>query len=315
MVLSLCIPTRNRVALLRKTLDSIVGQPGFISDCELIISDNASEDGTVEMVRGYATQYENIIYDRNPTDIGADGNFMKAVHMATGEYIELLGDKVMLRDGAIERILAMLVRNKPDAACLTNGYRKLPEDELCVCGDFNDFVHMVSYRSTWMSGIIMKRDVYERMPDKARASGSLLIQTDWLLRIASGGGRTLVSNAELLYEQPTRANASYNIFKVFVQTYLGLYRGYLDSGILSPATFDRERKNLLAEFVFPWYMKAIVLKSEKFDTTSANKIIFREFKNVPALYSFPFICIVYLARHCATLLKANLRRTFCRKAD
>ena len=60
-ILSICIPTYNRAALLKKTLDSIVNQKRFIDtdDVEIIISDNCSQDNTEKLSMLYVHRYKN----------------------------------------------------------------------------------------------------------------------------------------------------------------------------------------------------------------------------------------------------------------
>ena len=54
-LLSICIPTYNREKYLQDTLESIVSQDIFknTNDVDIVISDNASTDGTRELVEKY----------------------------------------------------------------------------------------------------------------------------------------------------------------------------------------------------------------------------------------------------------------------
>src|SRR2546428_8185883 len=74
----------NGQVFLNQTLDSILAQT--FDDFELIISDNASTDGTEEICREYAARDGRIRYSRNATNIGSNGNFKRVFQLATGEY-------------------------------------------------------------------------------------------------------------------------------------------------------------------------------------------------------------------------------------
>jgi glycosyltransferase involved in cell wall biosynthesis len=76
-LLSICIPTYNREKYLQECLESIVHQEGFnINDIEIVISDNASQDGTTKLVESFKQKYPNIQYFRNAENIGAIRNVL-----------------------------------------------------------------------------------------------------------------------------------------------------------------------------------------------------------------------------------------------
>ena len=70
--LTIAIPTYNRKDLLERCLNSII--PQMDKDIEIFISDNASSDGTEEMVRE-KFNYPFIRYRKNEENIGSDRNF------------------------------------------------------------------------------------------------------------------------------------------------------------------------------------------------------------------------------------------------
>lgn len=109
-LLSICIPTYNRKKLLKRALDSILSQMN--DRVELFVSDNASDDGTKEMME---QQYPNVIYLRNDYNIGAEANFLQCCEFAHGKFFILFGSDDVLVEGAMVKILAFL-ENHPDCA-------------------------------------------------------------------------------------------------------------------------------------------------------------------------------------------------------
>lgn len=81
---SIGMPVYNGEKWLARALDSLLAQT--FTDFELIISDNASSDGTGEICRGYAEKDKRVSYYRNETNIGARGNFSRVVDLAQGRY-------------------------------------------------------------------------------------------------------------------------------------------------------------------------------------------------------------------------------------
>ena len=70
--LSIGLPVYNGEEYLAESLDALLGQT--YEDFELVISDNASTDGTQEICREYAARDSRIRYLRLPRNIGAAPN-------------------------------------------------------------------------------------------------------------------------------------------------------------------------------------------------------------------------------------------------
>lgn len=84
---SVGIPVFNGEPFVRATLDSVLGQT--FEDLEIVISDNASTDGTESICREYARKDPRIRYVRNRENIGLAKNFRRVVELATAEYFKL----------------------------------------------------------------------------------------------------------------------------------------------------------------------------------------------------------------------------------
>jgi glycosyltransferase involved in cell wall biosynthesis len=71
--LSIGMPVYNGEAYVREAIDSLLSQT--TGDFELVISDNASTDGTAAICRAYAAQDSRVRYIRQANNLGAAGNF------------------------------------------------------------------------------------------------------------------------------------------------------------------------------------------------------------------------------------------------
>lgn len=121
-VISICIPTYKRVDCLKTCLGSIVEQfknPFVRENVEVVISDNASGDGTENMVKKFQEEFSNIFYYVNSENIGVDRNIMNTVEKAKGEFIWFLGDDDALFPDALEHLLQILQQRK-FKYCLVN---------------------------------------------------------------------------------------------------------------------------------------------------------------------------------------------------
>lgn len=80
---SVAVPTYNCERYIGQSIESLLGQT--YGDFELVISDNASTDGTEEICRQYAAKDARIRYVRRPDNIGGPGNFRYVFSLCQGE--------------------------------------------------------------------------------------------------------------------------------------------------------------------------------------------------------------------------------------
>lgn len=81
---SIGMPVYNGERTLREALDTLLSQS--FSDFELIISDNASVDGTAKICRHYAAQDKRIRYIRQSANVGPLANFKFVLNEAQAPY-------------------------------------------------------------------------------------------------------------------------------------------------------------------------------------------------------------------------------------
>jgi abequosyltransferase len=117
--LSVCIPThQGRCALLEQTLTSIASQltPELTPEVEVVVSDNASTDGTEQMIARFRAQHPELElrYARNERDLHL-ANIMRCVERAEGEWCWLFGSDDLMAEGGLATVLEMIAAH-PDAA-------------------------------------------------------------------------------------------------------------------------------------------------------------------------------------------------------
>jgi glycosyltransferase involved in cell wall biosynthesis len=95
--LTIGLPVYNGENYVAESLDALLGQS--FTDFELIISDNASTDGTADICRRYEKQDSRVRYFRQPRNLGIAGNCNFLTGQATGElYKEASHDDLYARD-------------------------------------------------------------------------------------------------------------------------------------------------------------------------------------------------------------------------
>ena len=96
---SVVIPTRNRVATLKRMLDTLLQDP--YPNLEIIIVDGASTDGTVELIEAYGDRISKWISE---TDNGEYYALNKGIKLASGELLKMMSDDDVLRPGVFHKV-------------------------------------------------------------------------------------------------------------------------------------------------------------------------------------------------------------------
>ena len=88
-LVTVALPVYNGEGYLEEALEGLLGQT--FSDFELLISDNASTDGTERICREYASRDARIRYFRRPANVGVIANHNALVPLARGRLFKWVG--------------------------------------------------------------------------------------------------------------------------------------------------------------------------------------------------------------------------------
>ena len=105
-LVSIGVPVYNAERFLRESLGSLLAQD--YSPIEIIISDNASEDGSEAICREYAERDDRIRYHRNETNLGALANFRQLQDLATGPYFMWASDHDLWDASCVSTLASVL---------------------------------------------------------------------------------------------------------------------------------------------------------------------------------------------------------------
>jgi glycosyltransferase involved in cell wall biosynthesis len=103
VLVSIGLPVYNGEEVLEAVVRSVLAQDH--ENIELVISDNASTDGTEKLCRTLAGTDTRISYHRQPENVGILNNFMTAMRLASGTYFRWIGDDDALAPGYVSRCL------------------------------------------------------------------------------------------------------------------------------------------------------------------------------------------------------------------
>ena len=228
-ILSLCIPTYNRSALLGEALDAIVGQldADATAQVEIVIADNDSPDDTEAFVTRFQAAHPDapIVYFRQPQNLGGDANVNTLLKLAHGDYLYILSDDDILLPGAIAKLLTSLRADPPyDAVCLnlctfantpdqaSAPIFALPQDQV-----FRGREASLAFLSTWLTFLSAMAFRRERIANKDYADkiGSYFLHSHAFVDALSPNGIMLVT-AEPFLAVRSNNTGVYSFFQTFL---------------------------------------------------------------------------------------------------
>ncbi len=107
---SVCIDVCNYEAFLPKAIESVLDQD--FGDFELIIVDDASQDGSFSIAQDYAARDDRIVARRNPSNLGMVKNRNVCLRAARGEYVKILhADDFLRSENALGKMVVALDQN------------------------------------------------------------------------------------------------------------------------------------------------------------------------------------------------------------
>lgn len=181
--ISIVIPAYNRAHCIRRALESVRAQ-GEMGEVELILGDDASTDGTWEVVR---REFPEAKLARLEMNAGAASARNAALRMVSGEFVAFLDSDDEWLAGKIGKQVEFLEKN-PDVAVCATGHEFCRRDggrrEVRIANRVDWRVALHS--GQWFHGAstpVVRRSVLESVGLQDE-SLRVLEDWDWMLRIA-----------------------------------------------------------------------------------------------------------------------------------
>lgn len=115
-LLTICIPTFRRVAMLRESLEQLLPE-AEVAGVKIFVCDNASGDGTAEYLAETKHRHGCLDYRVNAATVPIDENMFLAMTWPSSRYIFPLGDDDCLPPGSLAQIIELL-KSSPDVVLL-----------------------------------------------------------------------------------------------------------------------------------------------------------------------------------------------------
>lgn len=250
-LLTYAIITYNRSQYLVKSLRSVLRQVGNDPLVEVLVSDNASTDNTKPIVENLQKSYNNLHYHRNAVNIGGEANRHVAVQKSTGEYVVTAGDDDYLRGNVLYLILNMIYRHRKSAifAILHN---TIPLQIYKGYGAL-DYVDKMGIAMTWISSIIMRRDLYQRISDPEKYNDTYLPQVYIQLELLKKNPEFTILRGNF-FDEGTGEHTpyGYNFAELFIKNYFDILEATIE---IPPRQLSQEKNRVMEKMILPWCKK------------------------------------------------------------
>ena len=111
--LGIVIPTYERSEILKENFVLMLEEIQKYS-IPIFISDDSKDLKTEEWANELRLTYPYINYFNNSPNLGHDKNLIQSIMIPNTDYVWLLGDSMIIKKGAISKILQIINKNKSD---------------------------------------------------------------------------------------------------------------------------------------------------------------------------------------------------------
>ena len=254
--LSICIPTKGRLEIVKDTLDSIFldTDVGY-NDFEVVLSDNSDNDLLKDLLADYK-QYPNIVYGK--TTVEGFFNSINALQMGKGCLLKLHNDYTRFNKTALKRMIDFVKAEMAIRPMVFFSNNELKRKTVQRYRTFDEFSYDLSFLGTWSTGFAIWKEDFDKCSktslNKIFPHTSLLFEQHYQKSF-------VINDEELFYNQTVYTKGGYNLFQAFSVQYLNMVQNSFKEENLSKKTFDHIKSDLFNRFLITWYYNTKVAKN------------------------------------------------------
>lgn len=321
--LTIAIPTYNRLATLKKSLQRVLDYTKGQDEIEIFVSDNASTDGTKEYIEGLQKKYRNLNYYRNDNNLGYDGNCLNCFRKAKGKYLWMISDDDYIMENAVELVLKVIVQ-KPVIVfcnpCLTEGVDDGPlaKGGITFLKDRNSFFKSLGIYFTFVSGLVFDMSLVKKIENLEQYKGEDLLISRIALNIMKEDG-TYVLIKEHCMRQSVSEISYYDYYQTFFH---GMKRLIFDTAVSNG--FDKNVMNDILYQMLKWPVMDVVFNQRRYLSAEEEwnqNYVWDSLKDYSDLYQMYRLIIgvpkIYLVENFLKVQKMRMNEMieFCQRYD
>jgi abequosyltransferase len=292
MFLSICVPTYNRLTDLRNCLTALLSQIDsiMVDEVEIVISDNASTDGTEEYVANLPVSPIEIRYFKNPSNVGMDKNFLSCYQHARGKFVWIFGDDDVLKPNALPLLIQLLKNNSNCGVCYMSSTwtdainsNDLPTVTSLESERFESsstFIKKINYWITFLTGAIVNKSLIEEKISPEENIGSLFVQLSWVIPAIHFSETNIYVHTPLLVCKSGNTGG-YKMFKTFSVNFNDVMNRMIKRKVFDESSKVFINKALLNSF-FPMFIGG---SNNSFQDESVMLVLFKMYWSYPEFWT------------------------------
>jgi len=264
-LLSIAIPTYNRVDFLSLCLRVLLPQVRGRTDVEVTVFDNASPDGTQALAERLRDEQGGFVYRRNAENIGSDRNIAQCFDEARGVYVWILGDDDVVLPGALDCILNV-IHGAQFGVIFARAYG-YDEDfmaerpfnfgsDYTIYEDGNAYIRKVGLMSSFISSIILNKPLLSGM-NARQFAGTSIVQSYLFFHAALRGAPNVLFHRYLVAAKRDNSGG-YSFSQVFGHNYAELMLRLAADGLTKRTMSAVNRKSIW--LYFPGYVLRLQIR-------------------------------------------------------
>jgi len=199
-LLTIIVPTFNRAENLKFLLEVLQAECASMEgQVQVLVSDNASTDGTREVVSRMRERWPSLMVRRHLENVGPDENFCSALDIVRTRYFWIIGDDDCPRAGLVVSLLELLRSVGPAIVYLesewmnplTSAAQRQEVGHLQMeFMDLEAFTRRINVWFTFISACVIDRTVMLRElggHEIRRFTGTSLVQLGWVYPVLKAG--------------------------------------------------------------------------------------------------------------------------------
>lgn len=266
-LLTLAIPTFNRLDCLRLLIESVIHQippEGVLGEMfELLICNNASTDGTTEYLNRLAT-HKGIRVIHHAANCGPVDNVIHCFESATGKFVWVMGDDDVPLGGAINAVMECIESEQPALMYLPSKWvsgdlselakNQIPSKDVRILNSMSLAVRSSVY-VTFISSWVINKDAYLSQKNARidRYRDTCLPQLEWFFSLFAKGNKFICAEENWVIAR-AGSSGGYSVFETFSLQYNRIVDEKLAD---SPQLHRFFRRNMLLYFIpsLVWNMR------------------------------------------------------------
>lgn len=300
-ILSICIPTNNRVDILRKTLNSIFVQKVSTELFEVCVSDNSRTDETKKLIEEEFSHIPNLTYNQS----SCEGflNSIEALRLGNGSLLKLHNDYSMFNEDALGRMIEVATNYEDEKPPIffSMGTLKIGND-IQKYKDFNAFLYSISYWSTWSSAFSVWKKDFDDFESKHVPVDHMFPHTSVLFYLVNKN-EYLVDDFSYVTNLELKKKGGYNLIDNFNRIYLSMVHDLLEKQYIEKNTYDKIESAII-KFSASWLSLVKFEKKYTFTFDNKEKII----KSQSGSFGLIKFYLFFVCYHMRNTLKYIIKR-------